>query len=115
MNENKKFQYQMKLNIYKEDISFGPGVARLLELVDKYGNLTQAYNEMQLSSSKGWRIIKNAEEDFGFPLIISTVGGAHGGGSKLSIEGKKLLEDYQDFMDEASKEMDKIFNKYFGN
>lgn len=112
---NNNFKYSIKINIYKNNASFGPGVAKLLKLVNEKGNLTKAYEEMGLSSSKGWRIIKNAEKDLGFPLIITKIGGTHGGGSKLSNEGKIFLDNYENFVQESEKQLNSIFKKYFGS
>lgn len=113
MSENKTFHYNVKFNIFKDEARFGPGVARLLRLVKENGSLTDAYRDMGLSSSKGWKMIKKAEEDLGFTLIVSTVGGADGGGSHLSDEGELFLKNYESFVSESNDEIEKIFNKYF--
>ncbi len=113
MSNNTDLKYQFKIKIYKETPSFGPGIVRIMELVKETGKLSEAYKIMGLSSSKGWKIIKKAEEDLGFPLIISVVGGSGGGKSELTKEGYDILNRYQSFLNEIQIEIDKTFKKYF--
>lgn len=108
-----KLTFQLRTIIHRKEYSFGPGIARIMELVKETGSLSKAYDIMGLSSSKGWRILKRAEEDLGFPLIKSTVGGSGGGNSKLSKEGEVFLEKYYQFIEEIDREAEVIFNKYF--
>src|SRR5699024_2733003 len=108
-----KLSFQLGITIHKNKHFFGPGAAKIMELVKQTGSLSKAYNIMGLSSSKGWRMIKKAEENLGFPLIISTVGGEGGRGSKLSEKGEEFLKNYTKFNQEANKEVRVIFNKYF--
>ncbi|MBC8587190.1 winged helix-turn-helix domain-containing protein [Paratissierella segnis] len=106
-------KYQLKIKIYKDTPSFGPGVVEIMELVEETGKLSEAYRIMGLSSSKGWKIIKRAEDDLGFPLIISVVGGNGGGSSELTKEGIDILNRYQSFINEVKIDADKAFKKYF--
>lgn len=105
--------YKVKIQVFKNKKGFGPGIAKIMELVKETGKLSDAYKSMNLSPSKGWKIIKRAEEEFGFPLIISEVGGSGGGKSYLSEEGEDLLKRYQSFVSELDVEAERIFNKYF--
>lgn len=57
--------------------------------------------------------IRQAEEDLGFPLIISVVGGSGGGRSELTKEGLDMLNKYQNFIDEVKIDIDKAFKEYF--
>lgn len=103
----------IKITILKEKPSFGPGIAKILQLVKETNKLTEAYSAMKLSSSKGWKVIKQAEKDLGFPLIISSTGGKHGGSSTLTPEGEEILYKYQSFVNELNLEARKIFDKHF--
>ena len=64
--------------------AMGRGVARLCELVDETGSLNKAAKEMGMAYSKAWRIMKRAEDFFGFPLLYRT--GPKG--SNLTEKGK---------------------------
>lgn len=112
---NKNLNFQIRTHLYKEDHSFGPGVARIMELVDETGSLSRTYETMGLSSSKGWKMLKRAEKDLGFPLIISTVGGSGGGNSRLSDKGRILLKKYREFNLELDRESRLIFDSIFGD
>jgi len=112
-NPRENLYYNIKIRIFYNEPVFGPGIVKIMELVKETGSLLKAYNIMGLSSSKGWKIMKRAEEDLGFPLIISIKGGSGGGRSELSTEGKDLLNRYHAFMSELNIESDKLFKKYF--
>ncbi len=105
--------YKIKIQVFMDNKGFGPGIARIMELVKESGKLSVAYKSMNLAPSKGWKIIKRAEEEFGFPFIISEVGGSGGGKSYLSKEGEDLLNMYNLFVSELDVEAERIFNKYF--
>lgn len=90
-------KFHLKVRVYNEEIAFGKGIAQILELVEQYGSLTAAYKTMGMSSSKAWKILHRAEADLGYPLLKSVSGGAHGGGTVLTPEGKELLEKYSQF------------------
>ncbi|MBC8590999.1 winged helix-turn-helix domain-containing protein [Wansuia hejianensis] len=113
--EYENLKYKVKTRIYKVDSSFGPGVARIMELVKETGNLSKAYRTMGLSSSKGWKIIKRAEEDLGFALIESITGGSGGGKSRLTEEGELFLEKYSNFTKDLEIQCEKLFYKHFYN
>lgn len=109
----KTLNHHIKIRVFYENPAFGPGVSRIMELVKETGKLSEAYKIMGLSSSKGWKIIKKAEEDLGFPLFISIVGGKGGGKTELSKEGEDFLNRYQGFVTELNLEAEKLFNKYY--
>lgn len=112
-NNDKKLNFNARIKIVFNDSVFGSGVAQIMELVQSAGSLSQAYKAMNLSSSKGWRIIKNIEEELGFPLFETVVGGKGGGGSKLTEKGEDLLNRYKAFVHELNIEAEKLYNKYF--
>ncbi len=75
--------------------SFGPGKARLLELIDELSSLRQAASAMDMSYRQAWLLIKATENTFGAPLIESSTGGARGGGSHLTTLGREVLTRYR--------------------
>lgn len=114
-NSKEDLDYNTIIKITLNDTVFGPGVAKIMDLVEETNNLSEAYRIMGLSSSKGWKIIKKAEVDLGFPLFISTVGGKGGGRTELTKEGKELLRKYQSFVEELNIEAERLFKKYFSS
>ena len=70
---------------------------RLLELVAESGSLSHAANVMGLSYRRAWGKVKELEANLGTPLVHSEVGGAGGGHTSLTAEGRALVEAYQRF------------------
>jgi len=80
---------------------------RLLEIVADSGSLAQAANELSLSYRRAWGKVKELEANLGFPLVQSAVGGAGGGHTSLTAEGKALIAGYRRFkqrMDDALRQ-----------
>lgn len=74
----------LSVRLFTDEKCFGPGVAALLTLVKTCHSLRAAAMEMGMAYSKAWTILKNAEEQLGFKLLLSTTGGKHGGGAQLT-------------------------------
>lgn len=67
--------YAYTLRLYQgNEKAFGPGIASLLELVDRGGSLREAAASMKMAYSKAWQIIRNAEASLGFALLLSKAG-----------------------------------------
>ena len=104
----------IRLRLAKSDTFFGPGVAEFLTLVEQTSSMQTACLKMEMSYSKGWKIIKKAETYLGFSLIDSKSGGASGGSSHLTAEAKDLLTRYQGMEKELNAACAQLFIKYFG-
>jgi len=94
--------------------AFGDGPYELLIRVEKMRSLHQAANQMGMSYSKAWRLIQTLEERLGFALLERKVGGLSGGGSRVTPQGKELMNHYEGFRKDAEKGLEKIFRKHFG-
>ena len=68
------------------------GVADLLEGIGETGSLYATCRRMQMAYSKGWSILREAQEAYGEPYV--TTYGAHG--SKLTDVGATMLEKYRE-------------------
>ena len=109
MNPNKSIEVLVKIRLKGEQIFWGSGLMRLLELVDAHQSLKKACEIMEMSYSKGHKIIKNAEKELGHPLITSAKGGLKGGGSMLSKEGVCFTDCYREY----AKTMQELGRKEF--
>ena len=87
----------LSVRLFTDEKCFGPGVAALLTLVKTCHSLRAAAMEMGMAYSKAWTILKNAEEQLGFKLLLSTTGGKHGGGAELTEQGEALLAAYASY------------------
>lgn len=102
-----------KIWLEKENKVFGPGPARILKLVDEYGSLHRAAEEMGMSYSQAWNLVNTLEGRLGFALLESRTGGRDGGGSTLTVRGEELLNRFRNFEREADECLNKIAGRYF--
>jgi molybdate transport system regulatory protein len=94
--------------------AFGDGPYELLRRVEKEMSLHQAANQMGMSYSKAWQLIRTLEKRLGFPLIERKVGGQSGGGSRVTPQGRDLMDHYDRFRRDVNKGLEKIYQKHFG-
>ncbi len=110
---DKTFRPVVSLRIFGEEKCFGPGVAQLLRRVEEKHSLRAAAISMGMAYSKAWTIIKTAEKELGFSLLVSTTGGKNGGGASLSQQALSLLAAYEQYCADirtyAQKEFDSRF------
>ena len=111
---NKQLRCQVSVRIFGEEKCFGPGVADLLERVDRLKSLRKATIEMDMAYSKAWRIVKTAETNLGFPLLKSVTGGKGGGGAELTEEAKKFLSAYRRLEQSVRQFADEAFVEIMG-
>lgn len=111
---NKQLRCQVSVRIFGEEKCFGPGVADLLERVDRLHSLRKATIEMDMAYSKAWKIVKIAEENLGFPLLVSVTGGKGGGGAELTPDGKSFLAAYRRFEEAVRSYADEAFVEIMG-
>ncbi len=108
-----KLHYRMSVRLWKEDKVFGPGICQLLQMIDETGSMHQAAARMGLAYSKAWKMMKTTEEGLGFALTERVSGGRQGGGSRVTREGRNMMEKYLAFEKEAREAVDLVFEKYF--
>jgi molybdate transport system regulatory protein len=76
---------------------FGDEPYELLQRVKKMGSIHQAANQMGMSYSKAWRLIRTLEEKLGFTLLQRNIGGNSGRGSHVSPITMDLMSHYKRF------------------
>ena len=67
---------QVQLTLERNEGFFGPQAAQFLSLIDHTGSMQTACRQMHMSYTKGWKILKEAERQLGYPLLITQSGGA---------------------------------------
>lgn len=108
-----KIRVRASLRLVKAGKLFGPGIAQLLEGVDKLGSLRRSAAHMQMSYNKAWSVIHDCEEQLGFPLLERRIGGTGGGGAALTEKGRELLCRYRAFDTEAHEMLERLAQEYF--
>ena len=94
---DEKITYNLTVRLFCGEKCFGPGMAQLLRKVQELHSLRAAAMSMNMAYSKAWTIVKQAERELGFPLLVSVTGGRHGGGAELSPKAERLLAAYGDY------------------
>lgn len=103
----------VSLSLVKEIPFLDEKMVMLLQLVEETGSVRTACKRMQISYSTGWNMLRDLESQLSKPLIVRSQGGAKGGESRLTPEGKKLVSQYQKFLAELKDYTKFLYNKYF--
>lgn len=113
-NTSLMYSYKLKIKLINKLPFFGPGSVDLLEGIEKTGSLKVACENMNLSYTKGRKMIRDIETETGMPVIISKHGGVGGGKATLTEYGVELLNRYKEFLTEADKCVNEVFLRYYG-
>lgn len=81
---------------------FGPGPARLLELIESEGSIAKAAKKMNMSYKKAWDLISDLNTRGKAPYVVSRKGGESGGGAELTETGKKVLAKYHELAEKVN-------------
>ena len=104
-----------KVMLVTDKVIFGPGPVRLLHYIDETGSVSEACAAMNLSYSKGWQLLNNMEEGLGFKVIKRFHGGAGGGKSELTANGKYVMDKYEKLRLETQAYLDELFEEIFAD
>ncbi len=78
----------------------GDKKCELLKAIDETGSLIDAMKKLGLTYRKTWDNLKKIESELGFPLIKPTRGGADGGSTILTLEGRIIVAAFDKFHSE---------------
>ncbi|MDG6777272.1 winged helix-turn-helix domain-containing protein [Thiomicrorhabdus sp. zzn3] len=91
----------------------GIGRIELLEKIKQFGSINKAAKEMGMSYKRAWKLIEELNRMSDSPLVVKAQGGKSGGGTFLTEEGERLIEQFRkleqeliQFLEKASKEME---------
>jgi len=84
--------------------SVGPGKVALLEHIERSGSLSQAARELEMSYRRAWLLLDDLNHAFTQPVTTASVGGAGGGGARLTPFGRKLITAYRE-LEQAAGEL----------
>jgi molybdate transport system regulatory protein len=84
---------------------------RLLEYIDETGSLARAAANMNLSYRRAWGKVKELEENLGFPLVQSEVGGPGGGQTTLTPAGEAFVRAYARFQQRMHDQLQVAFDE----
>ncbi len=85
----------------------------LLEAIDAQGTITAAAKQLGISYRSAWDAVDEMNNLWESPLVAKQPGGAHGGGTRLTPEGRRLIdgfkllqEEYRRFTASLSRNLD---------
>lgn len=73
----------------------GPGKIALMELIARHGSISAAGKEMGMSYRRAWLLVDEINHIFREPLVETQMGGAGGGGARLSKLGRDIVDRYR--------------------
>ena len=91
------------------NIIIGKGRAEILENIDKTGSINQAAKIMKMSYKGVWSKIKATEKHLNQNIVHAD----RQKGTRLTRQGKKLLEQYKRLEQKCMASDDKIFTQIF--
>ena len=92
----KKPNYKLHLKIcFGETPYLGPGRVALLEGIEKEGSISEAAKSLGMSYRKAWQLVKNMNDLSSEPLVEKKLGGAKGGGTKLTKAGRAAIRKFR--------------------
>jgi len=68
----------------------------LLERIEELGSIAEAARSMKLSYHNAWIWLEAMNRLAPAPLVETDVGGAGGGNTRLTDEGRKVIGQYKD-------------------
>ncbi|MCW8860862.1 MAG: LysR family transcriptional regulator [Rhodospirillales bacterium] len=80
------------------DGAIGPGKIALLNLIEETGGISAAARELGMSYRRAWHLLDTLNVALGQPVVETIVGGAGGGGARLTAVGKELVSRYDEMM-----------------
>ena len=104
---------KIKVQLMRNEAFFGPGMMVLLKQIDMLGNVREACEKAGMSYSKGWTLIRTAEQELGRPVVERSPGGKSGGIAKVSPAGHILMERYERLEREVAEFAEKKFEEIF--
>ena len=102
-----------RLKIRGERFFFSVGPMELFEKIEEYSSIKKATEAMQMSYTKALRIIRVAEEELKFKLVISEKGGNSRGQTQLTAKGKQVLTAFQEIHSKVSAYAEKLLEEKF--
>ena len=87
----------------------------LLEAIDAQGSLSHAAEALDIPYRTAWERVKETEKELGMRLLESESGGAEGGGSRLTPEGRDICRRFRRVSGGIQEVVSRRFATEFGD
>lgn len=104
---------EIQIWLSRDEKCFDSELARFLSLIDHTGSMQTACRQMHMSYTKGWKLLKEAERQLGFSLLMTQSGGSDGGSSQLTPKSRDFLERYLKMEEGLKQEGERLYRLYF--
>jgi molybdate transport system regulatory protein len=91
------------------NVVVGLGRIKMLEAIQRLGSINAAAKELKMSTRAIWGRIKTTEERLGRPLLVRSVGGVAGGGSRLTDFATALIDLFHFLNHSVKRHSDQLF------
>ena len=95
--DNLRLNYKIWLESSDREGILGDKKCELLRAIEETGSLNDAMKKLNLTYRKTWDNLRKIEHELGFALIKPTRGGADGGNTVLTTEGKIIIQAFEKF------------------
>jgi len=75
--------------------ALGPGKVGLLEAVERCGSITAAARDQGMSYRRAWGLLEELNHALAQPVVVSSFGGARGGGATVTETGRIVIALYR--------------------
>jgi molybdate transport system regulatory protein len=105
---------QLRLRVdFAPGCSVGPGKIALLEAIQRSGSLSDGARQLGMSYRRAWLLLDELNRSFSEPLVVTSVGGQHGGGAQLTPLGLRLIEAFRNLEQETEALAKKRLQHFF--
>lgn len=111
-NENNSMELSGGLWLHKEQSKFlGGDRMALLEKIGELGSITKAAKAVGISYKTAWDLVNMINNMADKPLVDRLTGGKGGGGTTLTAEGKRILNEFQVIQEEHKKFLNSLTHR----
>ena len=107
-----KTWFRTDIVLGRDEEAFNGLTASFLEAAGEYGSMLSACEKCGISYSKGWKMVRAAEEQFNVVFLTRQPGGAKGGSSELTPEGRRFIAAYRAFEQKVREYAGEIYPEY---
>ena len=86
----------------------------LLEAIEATGSITAAAEQLKVPYRRAWEKVQEIEQGLGAKVVDTAVGGAGGGGARLTPAGRRAIEQFHKFSSGFDEDVAQRYREAFG-